>query len=43
MTIPDKLWTLIGEFLRAKKNGQIILHVNDGNVLKLELRETVKN
>lgn len=42
MNIPEKLWKLIVEFLAAKKNGQIVLHVKDGDVQKMDMQETVK-
>ena len=42
MPIPDKLWALILAYLKAKKTGQLVLHVHDGNVLKLDLNESVR-
>jgi len=42
MPIPEKLWALILAFLKARKQGQIILHVHDGNVLKIDLNESVR-
>ena len=40
--IPDKFWKLILAFLEAKKDGQLILHANSGNILKLEIQESVR-
>lgn len=40
--IPEKLWEVIRIFLLAKKSGQIVLHIHDGNVLKVDLNESVR-
>lgn len=42
MPIPDKLWKKILEFLVAGKMGSIVLHVHDGNIVKMELNEHVR-
>ena len=31
--IPPELWEPLVEFLRAKRTGQVVLHVNEGEVL----------
>lgn len=40
--IPEKFWQIILAFLKAKKHGQLILHVHEGNVLKLDVNESVR-
>lgn len=42
MRIPEKFWNLILAFLTGKKTGQIILHVHDGNVLKIDMNESIR-
>lgn len=42
MQIPDKIWLVILAYLKAKKTGQLVLHIHDGNVLKLDVNESVR-
>ena len=40
--IPEKLWQIVVAFLVAKKTGQVILHIHDGHVLKLDVNESIR-
>jgi hypothetical protein len=40
--IPKKFLELLMKFLGDKKIGQVILHVHEGNILRIELNESVK-
>jgi len=39
--IPEKFWTAITSFLKAGKDGEIVLKVHKGNIFKLDVTETL--
>ncbi len=40
--IPEKLWIAIVAFLHLKKSGQLVLHIHEGNVMKLDVNESIR-
>ena len=37
--VPAALWLRLQDFLAERKTGQLILHVHEGRVTRLEVRE----
>lgn len=40
--IPPKFWELIRAFLDAKKTGKLIINVKDGNILVVDISESIR-
>jgi hypothetical protein len=39
--LPEKIWLTIVAFLKAGKDGEIVLKVHKGNIFKLDVTETI--
>lgn len=40
--LPPRLSVSLAEFMLAKKTGNVLLHVKDGQILAFELKESVQ-
>ena len=40
--IPERFWLIVVAFLKARKDGSVTFIIHDGNVLQLEVKETVR-
>lgn len=41
VAVPEKFWLAILAFLKAGKDGEIVLKVHRGNIFRIDVKETI--